>query len=533
MKRRSIRTAAALLLALCLALSACGSQPSSEASSGAASDSSSEDTSSPSQESSLPSEENPSTPSVESSEASSPGSESSSPSQENSNPGASVSTPFALRQEDISGLYAFNPTNMTYSLMGGSNPHYGEALELLQTIGKLSPTGVPDFTVDAGLLVELVDHTKFSYILRGTGVEVGGKYYVMEDSAYRYLLDLVTESYSQGEAHPQWLLHLNPNRVTDMEIGSAQVKASSGTLSPRDMNWLASDIRIGTVADGSLFTYPDTGNLLSTINYQGGDLWVKLYFDSGVAYTLAYAGDYLYIESSDMSFGCRYTLQSADWYKGFLATLFQSAIDKDTPASKSAEPAQAQPEEARENPMTAKPVIYLYPQTETKVDVSLAYKGRLTFTYPAYQNGWSVTARPDGFLTNLADGSSHYYLFWEGIPNKIQWDQSTGFVVSGKESASFLAEKLSAMGLTAREYNDFITYWGPKMVENPYNLVTFAAEEYEELAPLTISPKPDSILRVHMVLKPLSSPVEVKPQTLPAFSRTGFTVVEWGGTLLD
>ena len=40
-----------------------------------------------------------------------------------------------------------------------------------------------------------------------------------------------------------------------------------------------------------------------------------------------------------------------------------------------------------------KPVIYLYPETETEVTVQLDFDGELTCTYPAYDNGWTVTAR--------------------------------------------------------------------------------------------------------------------------------------------
>ena len=40
----------------------------------------------------------------------------------------------------------------------------------------------------------------------------------------------------------------------------------------------------------------------------------------------------------------------------------------------------------------------------------------------------------------------------------------------------------------------------------------------------------DSLLRVFMAWKGLDKPVEVEPQELPGFERSGFTVVEWGGT---
>ena len=47
---------------------------------------------------------------------------------------------------------------------------------------------------------------------------------------------------------------------------------------------------------------------------------------------------------------------------------------------------------------------------------------------------------------------------------------------------------------------------------------------------MEITPAPDSVLRVHMVYKVLSRPVDIPPQTLSPFVREGFTVVEWGGS---
>ena len=59
-----------------------------------------------------------------------------------------------------------------------------------------------------------------------------------------------------------------------------------------------------------------------------------------------------------------------------------------------------------------KPVIYLYPEQTTAVTVRLDYKGKFTCTYPDYPaGGWQVTARPDGTLTNKADGREYSYLF--------------------------------------------------------------------------------------------------------------------------
>ena len=176
-----------------------------------------------------------------------------------------------------------------------------------------------------------------------------------------------------------------------------------------------------------------------------------------------------------------------------------------------------------------KPVIYLYPEKEMQVSVKLDYVGDLTVTYPTYDEGWNVIASPDGTLVDLADGREYSYLFWEGVSD-YEYSTNHGFVIKGSDTAAFLQEKLALLGLTSREYNEFIVYWLPQMQDNPYNLITFQFEDYAENAKLMIDPAPDSVLRVFMTYKALEAPIEIPEQSLPTFERRGFTVVEWGGT---
>lgn len=182
-----------------------------------------------------------------------------------------------------------------------------------------------------------------------------------------------------------------------------------------------------------------------------------------------------------------------------------------------------------------KPLIYLYPTQIQNVKVELDYKGILIADYPAYdysKKGWEVTAYPDGKIVN-GDGKEYSYLFWEGEPaTPVNYDLSIGFIVRGEDTIKFLQDTLSKMGLTPKEYNEFIVYWYPKMKDNKYNLIHFADKQYTDTAPLTITPTPDSILRVFMVFKPLDKEIGIKPQEIKSFNRTGFSVVEWGGTEL-
>ncbi len=177
-----------------------------------------------------------------------------------------------------------------------------------------------------------------------------------------------------------------------------------------------------------------------------------------------------------------------------------------------------------------KPVIYLYPEETTDVSVKVNINGgSLTCTYPDYGNGWNVTANPDGSLINSADGKEYSYLYWEGR-GKAEWDMSSGFVVKGSDTAEFLQEKLAYMGLTPEEYNEFIVYWLPLMQNNEYNLIAFQQEAYTDMAELEISPAPDSMLRVFMTFMPLNEKIDIPEQQLDTFERTGFAVIEWGGS---
>lgn len=182
--------------------------------------------------------------------------------------------------------------------------------------------------------------------------------------------------------------------------------------------------------------------------------------------------------------------------------------------------------------VSEKPVIYLYPEETTEISVKLDFDGNLTCTYPEYYGEWNVIAEPDGTLTDVATGLEYSYLFWEG-ESDVSYDLTEGYVVKGTETAEFLRTTLEKMGLTSKESNEFIVYWLPRMQDNPYNLITFQQEAYTQQAKLLINPEPDSLLRVFMVYKALSKPIEINAPKIEEFSREGFTVVEWGGCQLQ
>ena len=176
-----------------------------------------------------------------------------------------------------------------------------------------------------------------------------------------------------------------------------------------------------------------------------------------------------------------------------------------------------------------KPIIYLYPEKEEKVKVKFKDKKLLTHTYPKYNDEWNVIASPDGTLID-ENNKKYYALYYEAKYN-LKIDKNTGFCIKGQETAQFLEEKLEMLGLNYKEKEEFIVYWLPKLEENKYNYIYFMInQEVNDTMELEITPKPDTLIRVWMVYKPLNKEIEVKPQQLTEAKRNGFTVVEWGGS---
>lgn len=180
----------------------------------------------------------------------------------------------------------------------------------------------------------------------------------------------------------------------------------------------------------------------------------------------------------------------------------------------------------------AKPVIYLYPPVEQQVGVRVLPEGGVTKSDPAYGEGWSVRAQPNGKLVT-ADGKVHPYLFWESGLTEAPLPLTEGAVVPRERLRAWLVRTLAHQGLNERETRDFLEFWWPKMSVKPFAAVRFVPrDEIDRAAPLELTPAADTVIRVLIDFRALDAPVKLKEQRLaPAPKRTGFTAVEWGGLL--
>ncbi len=179
-----------------------------------------------------------------------------------------------------------------------------------------------------------------------------------------------------------------------------------------------------------------------------------------------------------------------------------------------------------------KPVIYLYPEKNTLVRVKVGIE-EFTKTIPDYgTEGWTVLARASGLLTNIADKLNYPYLFWEGTSSETM-DAGTTWTLAKEDVSTKLPKALLAMGLNEKESRDFMEFWQPKLeaVTDPYIEFSFVGKEVmDQIAPLTILPAPDQVLRLFMFYRGTTT-VGLAMPTYKHEARHGFTAVEWGGIL--
>ena len=192
-----------------------------------------------------------------------------------------------------------------------------------------------------------------------------------------------------------------------------------------------------------------------------------------------------------------------------------------------------------------KPVVYVYPEEEQGLTMTIDVKGTLDMVYPAPERqvqteegtraSWTISAAPDGTLTD-ASGRSYPYVFWEGPVR--QDTPERGFIVAREDAVPFLEEKLGQLGLSDKEAADFITYWAPRIRAKEYTFVSFDASSYAQQVTYSFADEagapvePDTFIRVFMTIRAADANEEVTPQVFgPTPTRSGFTAVEWGGAV--
>jgi hypothetical protein len=180
----------------------------------------------------------------------------------------------------------------------------------------------------------------------------------------------------------------------------------------------------------------------------------------------------------------------------------------------------------RANVQAMKPNIYLYPEQPTSLTLTIGFPhgGQVVDSLPLYQEGWQITVEPSG----LIDGQ-YRYLFYESIqPDYGQY--SAGWVVPWEGLESFFRNNMTQTGFNQTEIDDFLSYWIPRLVDHPYYAIYPQYDrDLENISELQCSSPPDSLIRLFYAIRGLQdNRLILPPPAIPAFSRQGFTVAEWG-----
>lgn len=183
-----------------------------------------------------------------------------------------------------------------------------------------------------------------------------------------------------------------------------------------------------------------------------------------------------------------------------------------------------------------KPVIYLYPEKPTLVDVELIIPGSVIESDPLYpEGGWkNVLAHPDGKL--IYKNNKYHELYYESQVDYVNAPDN-GKVIATQNLKAELNKITAQLGLIKFERDEFLDYWLPRLykLNSPYVLFSVIDPvEKERVDHVSISPEPDTRIEFLAYFKPqMSSSTELNPLPLPTEipQRIGFTAVEWGGTI--
>jgi len=174
-----------------------------------------------------------------------------------------------------------------------------------------------------------------------------------------------------------------------------------------------------------------------------------------------------------------------------------------------------------------KPVIYLYPEVETNITVKLDPKGKMTASIPPYGEGWNVDVEPNGLIDKR-----YGYLFYETEIPAAEIDLPfQGFLVAYDELEGFFDTILPNVGLRGQEINDFKNWWldGRLRPAKFYLIRLLDRETIENIEPMSIEPKPDTVIRVRFLFTPMEDRIETFEPEIKTPERQGYTAVEWGG----
>ena len=180
-----------------------------------------------------------------------------------------------------------------------------------------------------------------------------------------------------------------------------------------------------------------------------------------------------------------------------------------------------------------KPNIYFYSEETLEADIVFLQENLLTETIPVYQDGWHIEVLEDGKIA--WEQQKYDFLFYESLTDKTLNQYEKGWYISCEEREKALKSVLELYQFNEKESEDFMEFWMDKLEANKnYMMYPQETECVDCQMPVSISPAPDSIRRIWFGFEEVSDAKEnISEPEVDEIKREGFTVVEWGGFLLN
>lgn len=177
------------------------------------------------------------------------------------------------------------------------------------------------------------------------------------------------------------------------------------------------------------------------------------------------------------------------------------------------------------------PAVFLYPTKD--IEISLNFGSRITYSDPAIvDNSIQFLVTPDGTITT--NGISRSYLYYEYNNSATNFSQpSNGMLVKGSNFEYAITEIAYKLGLNEKESERLLQDAINAKPLSVYYQISIADEkEVATNLPLSFSVKPDSLTRIHLLIKPLEKIVQLDAMKIQPIQRNGFTVIELGATTI-
>lgn len=187
------------------------------------------------------------------------------------------------------------------------------------------------------------------------------------------------------------------------------------------------------------------------------------------------------------------------------------------------------------------PNIYIQTNFSAQISVGIDLVADVPYRYPNFSGGveqtWNVMPQPDGSLLHGNRQVDRLYYEYEGgsLLSKLRNMKGTmpGYNVSRENVQSIGSQIADEVRLLEKEKQDFLTELNTvvsTMDTRSENVGVYIVDKsiMNEFVPLHISPKPETIHRLHIYVSPIDKSTKLEQPDLQIFDRSPYTVIETG-----